>query len=591
MLENNEYFINSVLKKHLLPIVLVLLETTIMAFYNSMIVGRVLGSSALAIMNLASSYTFFYFMLGCLINIGGSVVASVALGKGDTKLVGQYEFYSFIMSIIMPVLISVFFLVFLQSAMDFFGADEALAREASLYIRIVLIFGFGSTLMYFPFNFLRLDGRSNVAFGVFGFMLALDVVTVYLVLHAGLGIEAVGLASSLSVLVADCIGCLFLFFGRGTQIHPERFGFKETAAMSLNILKAGSSSALNNFCNMLRTAFMNAIIFKAFQTPGLASFAVGCAVINLTSATTAGVGQTASPLIGMFYGERDNAAINTVQKSAGRYSIKIHVLMTAFFIVMAGPLASGFGIEPDNMEATKAVIRIIALSLCTCGMINIYIYAFNATKRMIMANLLTFLRSFALVVPIASLLAGSGLNIGYTLSCFVIADIITIGVMFLITAVYKKYDKNLKGRLLLDGRVEESEVLSFSVQGTGEGAVDAASKVEAFCEEKGVSPKLTMMLPLAIEELLVVVAEHCLSNNPSKYSDVRILKNGDDLVIRIRCDGNRFDPIQWYEEQRENLSADDLLVDSSLGIKMIKDISKEISFRWTFGYNNLIVVM
>ena len=82
MIETNDYFIKNTLRKYLIPTIVAILGTTAASFFNTLFAGRILGKEALAAMNLLSSFTFLFAMLGCLISIGASACASVAMGKG-----------------------------------------------------------------------------------------------------------------------------------------------------------------------------------------------------------------------------------------------------------------------------------------------------------------------------------------------------------------------------------------------------------------------------------------------------------------------------------------------------------------------------
>ena len=134
-------------------------------------------------------------------------------------------------------------------------------------------------------------------------------------------------------------------------------------------------------------------------------------------------------------------------------------------------------------------------------------------------------------------------------------------------------------------------MLSFSVPGNKEGAVTASEKMERFCEENDMDPRFAMSLPLAIEELLVVMCEHCLGENENRYADVRIKIDAEGIVLRIRCGGRIFDPIQWYNDHRATMSREELLGDDTLGIRLISRKAKEIKFKRTMGVNNLIVLL
>ena len=82
-----------------------------------------------------------------------------------------------------------------------------------------------------------------------------------------------------------------------------------------------------------------------------------------------------------------------------------------------------------------------------------------------------------------------------------------------------------------------------------------------------------------------------LGEDEHKYADVRILIDRKGIVLRIRCGGKIFDPIHWYHEKKATMTKEELMLDDSLGIRLIDEKSKQILFKSTFGVNNLIVVL
>ena len=73
-----------------MPTILTILGTTVVGFINSLIVGSMLDKDSLAAVNIVSSFTFLFSMLGCLISIGASLAASVEIGKDNHENAGKY---------------------------------------------------------------------------------------------------------------------------------------------------------------------------------------------------------------------------------------------------------------------------------------------------------------------------------------------------------------------------------------------------------------------------------------------------------------------------------------------------------------------
>lgn len=64
------------------------------------------------------------------------------------------------------------------------------------------------------------------------------------------------------------------------------------------------------------------------------------------------------------------------------------------------------------------------------------------------------------------------------------------------------------------------------------------------------------------------------------------MKKGEEVLLCIRNAGKIFDPVSFYEENRDNEEMEERV----LGIKLIVGTAKEIKFRETFGMNNLLIL-
>ena len=592
MSESNDYFINKTLQRYLFPTILAILGTTAMPFINTMVAGQALGKQALAAMNLLSSFTFLFSMFGCLISIGASAWASFAMGKGKEREVGECETFAFVASFVLPIITSVLILLFLRPFMSLLGCNEELFAYMKNYAQIMLIFGFLTTLMYFPFNFLRLDGRATVAMVNFIIMAVMDVLLLILFMKLGWGLTGVAWATVIATAISDLIGVCVLFFGKHRQIRPVKIHKGGWLDLTVRVFVTGAASGLNNLCNMLRTMIMNAMVLNHLGTDASGAFAVACSVITLASASVFGCGQTVSPLVGVFYGERDYVSIRMMVKRTIRYSFAIHGLLFIAVSIFATPICEFFGIHGEsNLVDAAFGIRMAAFSLIPAAIINVCIYYYTAVQENRLALVLTFLRAFGLVVLFSVIMFALGWGQWYMVS-FVLAEFAAFGCMALLCYLRRRKNPERKGLLLLDESSKEGErFISFSVPGDKEGAVTASEKMSIFCEENDVDPRFAMSLPLALEELLVVMSEHSLGEDEHKYADVRILIDRKGIVLRIRCGGKIFDPIHWYHEKKATMTKEELMLDDSLGIRLIDEKSKQILFKSTFGVNNLIVVL
>lgn len=588
LLENNDYFVKNTLRKYFVPTVISILGSTAITFINTLITGNLYGKAALAAVNLINPVTFLFAMFGCLICIGGSTCTSVAMGREDDEAVGAYVTLSLIAVVVIPLLFSVTGMLFFRPLLSLLGVTDELYAAAADYGRVMLATGMFTSFMYYPFNFLRVDGRGQYSMLIFGAMGVLDVLFVVGFHRAGFGLAGVGAAVALSTALASAGGLVVLFFGKGHQLRLGRV--RHPWSELLQIFYAGGAAALNNLCNMLRTIFLNGLVLAALGQDGVSMFAAACAALNFASAFVAGAGQAISPLAGVFFGERDDVSLRMLMKSAVRYSL---FLMSGVFVLsLAGsvPLAYAFGMRGAYMvKGTAAAICWVMLSLIPATIANCYIFYYMTIRRSAFASLLTFCRSFGFVALFAKLFAMAGAR-QILLAAFALGELATLALNVLLAAGICKRHPQLEGMLLLERR-EKDCYISFSVPGSVDGAMTASARMAEFCAQQGLDDQVSMMLPLAIEEMLVLVNEHCFEGNEKMFSDVRIFLSNEEVLLRIRCGGKLFDPIADYRRRTVRMSGEELLMDESLGIRMITEAAKSVTFRRTLGVNNLVVIL
>ena len=171
-------------------------------------------------------------------------------------------------------------------------------------------------------------------------------------------------------------------------------------------------------------------------------------------------------------------------------------------------------------------------------------------------------------------------------------------------AVFLHRHTELCGPLLLERRYEAGRFIAFSVHSTPDEITDASARISSFCEENALAARQSMMIALSLEEMLVSIQEHCFPDDPSQSINVRILIAPEDesgerpVILRIRCSGVPFNPIDYYERRKAETAGqldklDALLEgpDDSLGIAMIVSAAHTVDYKTTFGVNNLTVIL
>lgn len=582
----NNFFIRSTFKKYLIPSVLSVLGSTIAVLFDGIIVGNFIGTDGLAALSMVKPIYYLFMMIGVLINVGAVTHASVYIGKGKRGEADNMLMLALVLSLGCGIAVSAAGLVFLEPVCHFLAGDSTLYPMVYDSGAVMLLGGTGVVFMYFPFNFLRVDGRPQSGVAIFIFMAAMNLVLdILFVPVLGWGMRGIAAASMVSTLAADVLGLAFTFSKKGTlRLIKFRIALSELR----KIFSAGSTMALNNGCNVLRTLLMNQIILGAFGSMAVTVFSLTSSIGTLSLAILSGVAQTITPLIGVFYGEKDSASIRETVRTA----LKTGLILTAGFSLLVSvfcvPVCAMFGVrEPQAVQMALPAVWLFCGSLVVAMVNNIYIAHFFTTGRTLYANLLTFLRAFGLVVLFAAVFSQLGSLLGVWAS-FLLADVLTLGVIAGAAVIVRRRNPALTGLLLLNTMYERcGRYISFAVPGNPDAAAEAAERLGEFCEENALDKRTAMMLSLSVEEMLVCICEHCFEDGEQPI-EVRVFILEDMVILRIRNNGRIFDPVGYYE-QRTAAANGELLADDSLGIGMIVKKADSVVFSRTFGANNLTI--
>lgn len=149
-----------------------------------------------------------------MINVGASTNASVCIGRNEKDQADSYITLALWLTLALSVMVTVIGLALFPQLVRVLGATPNTEPYVREYGYILLLGGVFVSLMYYPFNFLKVDGRPRQGTYMFLMMFALDLL--FNVLFVGvldLGMRGVALSFVLSTLCGDLFG-LFLLLGR-----------------------------------------------------------------------------------------------------------------------------------------------------------------------------------------------------------------------------------------------------------------------------------------------------------------------------------------------------------------------------------------
>ena len=131
--------------------------------------------------------------------------------------------------------------------------------------------------------------------------------------------------------------------------------------------------------------------------------------------------------------------------------------------------------------------------------------------------------------------------------------------------------------------VREEDRLDRSIT-TMDEVVELSQEVWAFCEAHGCDLQRKYLMSLAVEEMAGNVIEHGFTKDKKHHSiDVRVLKKGEEYILRIRDDCLIFDPVKQLELYSDADPA------HHMGLRMIMATADSVQYTSILKLNNLLI--
>ena len=233
------------------------------ALYQSIdgvFVGRFLGATAFAAVNLAMPFVIINFSLADLIGVGSAVPISICLGKKQEKEANNIFTCACLMIVGAGILIGGILFVIAPLLIQLMGAEGEFANLAVQYIRVYAICSPVTTIVFAMDNFLRICGIIRGSMYLNILMSVLSAVLEFLFLGVfRWGIWAAALATCSGMLICAFLA-LIPFVKKNTVLRFCKPHFH--VGMIRQIIACGSPNFLNNIAGRITSILMNVILVR-----------------------------------------------------------------------------------------------------------------------------------------------------------------------------------------------------------------------------------------------------------------------------------------------------------------------------------------
>lgn len=371
---NRKYLLKRI-AQDCIPTVFSLLMSGLYGVMDGLFVGRAVGDTGLAAINIAWPIAAVITAVGIGIGSGGSVLYSNSNGKGEQER-GEVVYHQTITLLFAAAMVLLIVLGFTYPAiLSALGAKGDVYQKAVEYIQIII---FGAVFQVMGTGFIPMLRNRNLAFQAMVSMAAgmgVNGVLNYLLLFVvkiGIRGAAVGtIAAQLVVLVISS----YLIYGR-QKVHLKVVWQHK---MIGEILKIGISAFGLSLAPSIVLLFTNLQCLKYGGDAAVACYAVISYIVFPVQSMLMGIGDGTQPLMSFYSGAKKMEELRFVKKIASIAVVGMGAVFFVIVILVSKYIPDVFGMQMDSQAYFGTGMAVSAVSFLFTGLAKFHISYLNAT--------------------------------------------------------------------------------------------------------------------------------------------------------------------------------------------------------------------
>ena len=357
------------LVKTSLPMIAMMIVTSIYSIVDGYFISNFAGSTAFAAMNLVWPALALISAAGLMIGTGGSTLVSKTLGEGDTDRANEIFTMLVHIALIIGAILTVGLFIFMKPLVIALGAEGEMIPKAVMYGRIVVLAmpEFIMQMMFQSFYMTaerpELGTRMSIISGCIN--IALDAL---FVVGFKWGLIGAAIATALALAVGG-IYPLWFFSSKKNNTHLQfvcfsRIDWKAITRTCTN----GMSEYVGNIALNIVSIGYNLQLMKYIGENGVSAYGIIMYVGFIFAAVYIGYNLCVSQVIAFNFGAGNRAELRSLLKKSLLLIGIGGVIMTALAEGAAPLLAKIFvGYDAELCSLTVRALRIYMLSFLICG--------------------------------------------------------------------------------------------------------------------------------------------------------------------------------------------------------------------------------
>lgn len=342
-----------------------MLASSLYGLLDGIFVGRILGETAFAAINLAFPFVVINFSLADLIGVGSAVPISIALGKKEHAEANNIFTCACLMIVATGAAIGAVLYFAAPALLAALGAEGELAALAVQYMRVYAICSPVTTIIFAMDNYLRICGQIKPSMWLNIFMSVLTAVLEFVFLYIlRWGIWGAALATCTGMLVCALIA--FYPFARGKfQLRLCRPRF--TVPMVRQILACGVPNFLNNIAGRITSIVMNMALIRLGGEGAVSIYGVLMYAGEIVQPLLYGVCDSLQPAVGYNWGAEQYGRVKAIEKCCFTAGAVISIALSVCALIFPAQIVGLFIGTADAalLETGAFAMRLFSLTYLT----------------------------------------------------------------------------------------------------------------------------------------------------------------------------------------------------------------------------------
>lgn len=576
----NDYLVRKTYYSLVIVSILSSLTATTGILIDNIIVGCYLGSEALGAMGIVGPVSLVFSAIGNICSGGGGARAAQALGRGDREQYCMIFTTNMLFILAIGTILTVLGVLYSPGIAIVLGAKESLLEPSADYLRGFFMGTIPTILLSAMMGFVRMDGSPKLPLICIGVMSAANILLDLMMVHIfHMGMFGMALATTISYYLAVATALTHFLKKSSTLRLVKPKGFFSDLSKTI---VTGLPTAISRISDTVKVMLLNRMLVTYVSVAAVTALNVRTTTSNFLGAVVLGIGQAATPTIGMFFGEEDRTAMRDTLKTTLKLGLSINGVLAAVLLVFPAFFTRLLGVTNDPLiNMSILAIQLFGLGIPIQLVNSVLLNYYQCTKKVAMATMICLLQSLVYTLLFAYILIGPMGSSGVWLA-FLLGEILTLLTVGLVLMVKnRKAALSFHDLMMLDKYFggDPKDRLEISISNSMEEVMQISTGIYKFGENRTLRQETLNTLSLFIEELAGNVVQHAFKPDEKRWLDLTILDKPEKLIIRIRDNGVPFDPLAY-------LSTGEV---EGYGLLIVQKLAEKIEYRRNMGLNNLII--